>query len=124
MPLRWLLDSKDPFIRYQVLVDVLGSPPDTKRAVEARSRIALHPTFKGIMAGQDKSGYWPKKDTCDSPRFTGALWALMLLGEMAVVPDPRIKRECERFLDLHQPVMVRSLTIVGFEETVNTMNHV
>lgn len=26
----------------------------------------------------------------------------MLLGEMAVVPEPRIEKECERFFDLHQ----------------------
>jgi hypothetical protein len=54
------------------------------------------------MAGQTKSGYWPRKDTCDGPRYTGALWALILLGEMAVIPDARVKKECERFLNLHQ----------------------
>jgi hypothetical protein len=100
--LRWLLDSKDPFIRYQTLVDVLGYSPDSKDAVEARRRIAFHPTFRTIIAGQTKAGYWPRKDTCDSPRFTGALWALILLGEMAVVPDSRITKECERFFSLHQ----------------------
>jgi hypothetical protein len=54
------------------------------------------------MAEQSKAGYWPKKDTCDSPRFTGAIWALTLLGEMAVVPESRVKKECERFFNLHQ----------------------
>jgi hypothetical protein len=58
--------------------------------------------FKQIMAGQSKDGYWPQKDSCDSPRFTGAIWALILLGEMAVIPDPSIKKECERFFNLHQ----------------------
>jgi len=100
--LRWLLEPRDPFIRYQVLVDILRYSPDSKEAVEARRRISLHPFFKRIMAGQGKSGYWPRKDTCDNPRFTGALWALILLGEMAVVPNSRIKKECERFFNLHQ----------------------
>jgi len=27
---------------------------------------------------------------------------LILLGELAVLPDPRIRKECERFLNLHQ----------------------
>lgn len=54
------------------------------------------------MAAQTKSGYWPRKDTCDSPRFRGAIWALILLGEMRVAPDVHIKKECERFFSLHQ----------------------
>lgn len=100
--LRWLLEPKDPFIRYQTLVEVLGYRPESKAAVEARRRISSHPTVKRILAERTRSGYWPRKDTCDSPRFKGALWALMLFGEMAVVPDPRVKMECERFFDLHQ----------------------
>ncbi len=100
--LAWLLDPKDSFIRYQTLVDVLGRPRDSREAIEARRRIYSHPIFKRIVSGQSKAGYWPRKETCDSPRFTGALWALMHLGEMAVDPDPRIKKECERFLSLHQ----------------------
>ncbi len=98
----WLLDPKDPFIRYPTLVDVLGRPRDSKEAVEARRRISSHPIFKRIMSAQSKSGYWPRIDTCDSPRFRGALWALTLLGEMAAIPDSPIKKECERFLNLHQ----------------------
>ena len=100
--MRWLLEPKDLFIRYLTLVDVLGHKPESKAAVEIRHRISSQPAIKQILAGQTSSGYWPRKDTCDSPRFTGALWALMLLGEMAVIPDDRVKKECERFLSLHQ----------------------
>jgi Squalene-hopene cyclase C-terminal domain len=100
--LRWLLEPKDAWIRYQTLVDVLGYSFDSKEAVEARRRIPQHPIFKRVMARQSKDGFWPRKDTCDGPRFTGALWALMLLGEMAVVPDHRLKNEVERFFNLHQ----------------------
>jgi squalene-hopene cyclase-like protein len=100
--LRWLLEPQNPSIRYQTLVDVLGYSPESREAVEARQRIPRHPIYKRIMAGQTKAGYWPRKDTCDSPRYTGALWALILLGEMRVPPDPRIEKECERFFNLHQ----------------------
>ena len=100
--IRWLLDRKHPSFRYQALVDVLGYSPESKSAIEARGRIPRHDIYKRIMARQSKAGFWPRKDTCDSPRFTGALWALILLGEMTASPDPRIKKECERFLNLHQ----------------------
>src|SRR5260370_39013858 len=88
----WLLDPKDPVIRYQALVDVLGRPRDSKEAVEARRRISSHPIFKRIMSVQSKSGYWPRIDTCDSPRFRGALWTLTLLGEMTAIPDSPDKK--------------------------------
>ncbi len=104
MALRWLLDPQDPSIRYQTLVDVLGHSPDSREAVEARRRIPRQSIFKQIMAARSRAGYWPRKDTCDSPRFTGALWALILLGEMAVIPDSPIENECERFFNLHQGV--------------------
>ncbi len=100
--LRWLVEPKDSFIRYQALVDLLGYSQSSKDAVEARRRISFHPFFKRIMAGRSKFGYWPRKDTCDSPRFTGAIWALTLLGEMAALPDSQIEKECERFFNLHQ----------------------
>jgi len=83
-------------------VDVLGYSPESIEAIKARRQISHHPIFKRIMNGQTKAGYWPRKDTCDSPRFTGAIWALILLAEMAVSPDPRINKECERFFSLHQ----------------------
>jgi hypothetical protein len=102
LALRWLLDPSDPSIRYQTLVDILGQSPESKGAVETRRRIPRNPLFKRIMSKQTKAGYWPKKDTCNSPRFTAAIWALTLLGEMALVPDTLVKKECERFFNLHQ----------------------
>src|SRR6266849_10641172 len=84
--LRWLLGPQDPSIRYQTLVDVLGYSPKSREAVEAQQRIPRQSIFKRIMVGQTKSGYWPRRDTCDRPRYTGALWALILLGEIGVLP--------------------------------------
>ena len=100
--LRWLLDPQNPSIRYQTLVDVLGYSSKSRKAIEALERIPRQSIFRRIMDGQSNAGYWPRKDTCDGPRFTGALWALILLGEMAVLPDARIRKECERFFKLHQ----------------------
>ena len=100
--LQWLLDPQNPSVRYHTLVDVSGYAPESKNAIEARNRILRHSVVKRIMSGQSKAGFWPQRDTCDSPRFTGALWALTLLGEMGVVPGLRVKKECERFFNLHQ----------------------
>jgi hypothetical protein len=54
------------------------------------------------MKKQTKEGFWAPKDTCYRPKWTAAVWPLMLLGELAVPPDDRVEAEVERFLDLHQ----------------------
>ncbi len=100
--LEWLLEPRDPPIRYHALVDILHHSPEAKEAADARSLVSRYRSLNRIMAAQTKAGYWPRKDTCNGPRFTGAMWMLILLGEMAIIPDNRVKKECERFFRLHQ----------------------
>ena len=52
--------------------------------------------------GQQRAGLWPPKETCYRPKWTAAVWQLMLLAELAAPVNDRIKAEVERFLDLHQ----------------------
>ena len=122
--LRWLLDPQNPSVRYQTLVDVLGRAPESKEAVEARNRIPRYSVVKRIMSLQSKAGYWPRKNSCDSPRFTGALWALMLLGEMAIAPDQRVEKEREWFFDLHQAENGAFTYLVGSRGRRPTTNRV
>ncbi len=58
--------------------------------------------LKKILSAQVADGYWPPRETCYRPKWTAGVWPLMLLDEMEVPADPRIKAECERFLDPHQ----------------------
>ena len=67
----------------------------------ARKKIPGSLLVRKIM-GQQREGFWPPKETCYRPKWTSAVWPLMLLAELAVPVDDRIKAEVERFLDLHQ----------------------
>ncbi len=98
----WLLESKDPSVRFHTLTDVLGRKSNDSQVRQALKRISGHETVRKILGAQTPEGYWPPKETCYTPKWTSAVWPLMLLGELGVPVNPSIKSECERFLNLHQ----------------------
>jgi hypothetical protein len=98
----WLLDPKDPSVRHQTLVDILHRKKNDAEVEHALKKIPGHRTVRRIMGTQTREGYWRPKETCYTPKWTSAVWPLILLGEMGVPPNAAIKSESERFLDLHQ----------------------
>jgi len=100
--LSWLLDPKDPSVRYQALIDLLHKAKDGKDVLATREKIPSYRPVKKIIGTQTSKGIWSPKSTCYRPKWTSAVWPLALLGEMDAPPDHRISSECERFLDLHQ----------------------
>ncbi len=100
--LGWLLEPVDPAVRFQTLTDILHLPPDDRRVVSSRKMVESYAPVRNILRAQTREGYWPPENTCYMPKFTAAVWPLILLGEMGLAPGPRIKTACERFLDLHQ----------------------
>jgi len=100
--LSWLLESRDPSIRRQALIDLLRRRNDGKEVAATTDRIPSYRPVKKILATQTSRSIWSPKETCYRPKWTSAVWPLALLGEMDTPPDSRIQSECERFLDLHQ----------------------
>jgi hypothetical protein len=100
--LGWLLEPKDPSIRHQALIDLLHRPKDGKDVLATHDKIPSYRPVKKIIGTQTSKGVWSPKETCYRPKWTAAVWPLILLGEMDAPPDSRIRSECERFLDLHQ----------------------
>jgi hypothetical protein len=102
LTIEWLLDSRNPSVKLQVLTDLQHRAENDKEVVATRKKIPTYRPVKKVMEAQTKGGYWSPKDDCYRPKWTSAVWQLALLGELAVPADSEIKAECERFLDLHQ----------------------
>ena len=100
--LAWLLEPRDPSIRYHTLVDLLDRKTSDKEVVATKKKIRNSSPVKKIMATQTRERYWAPKETCYTPKWTAAVWPLALLGELEAPADDRIKAESERFLELHQ----------------------
>src|SRR6266702_3151143 len=74
--LSWLLDPKDPSVRYQALIDLLHRPKDGKDVLAARDKIPSYGPVKKIIATQTSKGIWSPKETCYRPKWTSAVWPL------------------------------------------------
>src|SRR5947208_17180661 len=97
--LSWLLDPKDPSVRYQALIDLLHKAKDGKDVLVARDKIPSYRPVKKIIGTQTSKGIWSPKETCYRPKWTSAAWPLTLLGEIAAPPERRSSSECATLLD-------------------------
>src|SRR2546427_13124305 len=94
--IEWLLDPKDPSIRFHTLIDLLDRPISDKDVVATKERIRNYGPVKRIMAGTNRDGYWPPKKTCYLPKWTAAAWPPSLQGGVGEPGDHNNRGEGER----------------------------
>jgi hypothetical protein len=95
--LRWLLDS-DPSIRWQVMRDLTGEPPDAIAA--ERSRVATEGWGAELLARQTPAGNWgsgPREWRADLPKddrdLLIALYSLTVLMDLGLDPVSKPTRK-------------------------------
>ena len=80
---RWLLQSKDPSVRYFALADILGQAGRSEEVLIAKKRIPQGPRLRALLSGQRADGgfgvHWYKK-------WAGASWRLVSAVELGVAP--------------------------------------
>ena len=102
--LDWLLDERDPSVRYRTLTELLDQPRDDPLAQRARAQIADSAPVQAVMTKIHPDGYWlyqGKGQSIDYAGFRTTHFALALLAEFGMDrSDPRISRAVERYLSL------------------------
>ncbi len=77
----WLLQSKDPSVRYFTLTDVLGESERSSEVVAARRQIPKGPRLRTLLSGQRANGgfavHWYRK-------WRGVHWRLVSAVELGV----------------------------------------
>jgi len=89
--IQWLLEEKEPSVRYRTLVELLDRPCDSAEVIGARAQIADCKNVERIFARADSSGLFPHK-----PEYYGN-WTtfnyLTILAELGLSgDDPRVER--------------------------------
>lgn len=104
----WLLDG-DPAIRWQVMRDLVGSPPDA--VARERARVAKEGWGKALLDlqwpdGSWGGGAWAPHDFSeaewerDGQAWTSTMWVLALLADLGVDPaDPAVADAISRVAD-------------------------
>ena len=97
----WLLDSKNPAVRYWTLKDVLGEPDTDDEVVQAREQIASWSPVAEYLKEQHSEGYWASGEDVYWPKWTATVWPLILLGEIGVPGShPSIRKGSEYFMKI------------------------
>ena len=103
-PVDWLLEEKNPSVRYYTLLDILDIPENNPTVCNAKNKIMESGIVPKIMSKQNPEGYWgdPKKFYLTA-KYTGTAWTLIVLVSLGThAEDRHIRKACEFILDNSQ----------------------
>lgn len=114
-PTDWLLEKNNPSVRYFTLTDILGIPPDSPEAMDARHEIMKTGVVPRILARQEEGGYWGiPADFYIRSNYKGTVWQLIILAELgAHASDGRIRKACEFIFENSQDRSSGGFSIQG-----------
>ena len=98
--LDWLLEKRDPGVRFFALRDLLDVPSDDPQLLAARRDTVNKSPVKAILDAQHGEGYWVKSGSGYLPKYKSTLWQLIHLGQFgADGQDTRVKQAADYVLD-------------------------
>ena len=96
----WLLEKRDPGVRFFALRDLLEAPAEDAEVLAARRATVRHSPVKEILAAQAREGNWEKAGPGYSPKYTGTVWQVIFLGQFgADRGDRRVRAGADYVLD-------------------------
>lgn len=99
--LEWLLEKENPSVRFYALTSLLGKSPDDPEVIDSRAAIMTQGKVPQILSFQNPDGSFGIPEKFYGLKYTGTVWTLLLLAELAADPlDPRVQKACE-FILLH-----------------------
>ena len=101
-PIPWLLEPRNPAVRYSTLRDLLDRYADDPDVLQAQAAIADYPLLAELLADQKPGGYWVKRDYY-LPKHYGTFWVLCVLGDAGLTAEhPQIRKSCEFIFDFQR----------------------
>jgi hypothetical protein len=95
----WLLEADDPGVRYLALRDLIET--DSEELALSRGQAHQNGPIARVLANMENAGYWEKAGAGYNPKYTGTVWAAILLAQLGASCkiDPRVKTACSYILD-------------------------
>lgn len=99
--LNWLLNPREPSIRFLSLRDLVSeSAKDKVELQEAYSDITKKGWVAKILGQQLQAGFWHNYEMLFWPKYVSTAYMVMTLVDLGVTKDnPNLKRSCELLLD-------------------------
>lgn len=99
--LEWLLEDRDPGIRYLTLRDILCLPPEDHDLVAAKAKAHQQGPIAAILEQMDEEGFWVKAGPGYLPKYRSTVWSLILLSQLgaSIKTDTRLDKACQYYLE-------------------------
>ncbi|MFX1486102.1 MAG: hypothetical protein ACFFBS_03180 [Promethearchaeota archaeon] len=92
----WLLEEKNPSVRYLTLRDLLDRKEDDPELEAAKNAIPSSRIAARIFSKQKSEGHWEDSTSPYHPKYKSSYWQIMVLGQLGMDrSDVRVRRACE-----------------------------
>lgn len=91
----WLLEPKNPSVRFWALQHILDKKPDELEVREAQEAIMKTDCVKRFLAAQESDGHWGKREDMYNPKYAATTHNLLILAELGTKRIPAIDRAIE-----------------------------
>jgi len=100
-PIKWLLQSDEPWTRYRTMVDLLHRPEDDIEVQAARAQMVAHPQVQDLIA---QAGTWPGHALKRHNDASHPIYALSTLADFGLrVDDPGMGASIQAVIDHQAP---------------------
>lgn len=94
-PTEWLVEEKNPSVRYFTLRDILELPDENKDVLHAREAIMHSGPVPKILNKQSTPEYLESYKSFYTDKYRGLVWSLIVLAEMGAQRTEEIAAQCE-----------------------------
>ncbi|OGD58033.1 hypothetical protein A3K78_00190 [Candidatus Bathyarchaeota archaeon RBG_13_52_12] len=92
---KWLLEPRDPSVRYWALRDLEDKGAGNAEVIAAQDELMESPQVRAILAAQKPGGWWVDEKDMYLPKYTATTHSLLILAELGAKRTPAIERGVE-----------------------------
>ena len=93
--MKWLLEPRDPSVRYWALRDLEGKVSEDAEVLATQDELMGSPQVRAILAAQKPGGWWADERDMYLPKYTATTHSLLILAELGAKRTPAIERGVE-----------------------------
>jgi hypothetical protein len=101
-PTEWLLEPKDPSIRFWALQSLEGRELDHPDVRETQDAIMESTPVKAILDAQQPEGHWVHREDMYLPKYRATTHSLLVLAELGATRTPAIERGLEHVFEFQR----------------------
>lgn len=98
--LEWLLDEREPSMRYRTLTELEGRSESDPEVRKAKERIPRNGWAAEILSKRSPEGWWARGEKLYTPKYLSTNWQLLILSDLGLTREhPLVRDSCELWME-------------------------